>query len=156
MTTVFISRESDGFIIKFQSDDPGAFKLLVETLKSFVQSDLRRYSPATKRWRIEPRALVSVHRWATYARERIHAQVEWLDGEGEAAKEEGSSTPPPRVPQQKPDTYAVLHLLPSAPPELIKAAYRTLAQLHHPDHGGDTSAMQRINIAYKEIGAHRI
>jgi curved DNA-binding protein CbpA len=54
---------------------------------------------------------------------------------------------------QTTDAYAVLHLLPTAPPELIKAAYRCLAMIHHPDRGGDTEAMQRINSAYAGLSA---
>jgi hypothetical protein len=42
---------------------------------------------------------------------------------------------------------AVLHLRPSAPPELIAGAYRILARLHHPDMGGDPEAMTRLNVA---------
>ena len=43
--------------------------------------------------------------------------------------------------------YGVLHLLPSAPPEVVTAAYRALATLHHPDRGGDATAMVQINQA---------
>ncbi len=46
------------------------------------------------------------------------------------------------------EAYTTLHLLPDAPVELIKAAYRCLAKLNHPDRGGDEKAMQRINEAY--------
>lgn len=49
------------------------------------------------------------------------------------------------------DKYAALHLLPTAPPELVKAAYRCLAMLNHPDRGGDTRAMQAINEAYEAL-----
>jgi len=49
------------------------------------------------------------------------------------------------------DRYAALHLLPTAPPELVKAAYRCLAMLNHPDRGGDTRAMQVINEAYEAL-----
>jgi curved DNA-binding protein CbpA len=41
----------------------------------------------------------------------------------------------------------VLHLLPSAPPELIDAASGTLARLHHPDVGGDPETMRTLNDA---------
>ena len=41
----------------------------------------------------------------------------------------------------------MLHLLPSAPPELIAGAYRILARLHHPDVGGDAETMNRLNAA---------
>lgn len=30
----------------------------------------------------------------------------------------------------------------------VKAEYRTLAKLHHPDRGGDTATMQRVNAEY--------
>ena len=29
--------------------------------------------------------------------------------------------------------------------QIVQAGYRALAQQHHPDHGGDTRTMQRIN-----------
>lgn len=47
--------------------------------------------------------------------------------------------------------YAALYLLPNAPPQLIKAAYRTLAVLYHPDKGGDVELMKRINGAYEKL-----
>jgi curved DNA-binding protein CbpA len=43
--------------------------------------------------------------------------------------------------------------LPSAPPEVVKAAYRALAVLNHPDKGGETEVMQRINAAYRRLAA---
>lgn len=47
--------------------------------------------------------------------------------------------------------YAVLHLAPDAPPEVVKAAQRALAMLHHPDRGGSEADMKRINNAADEI-----
>lgn len=48
-------------------------------------------------------------------------------------------------------SFAVLHLLPTAPPEVIKAVYRVLASIHHPDKGGDMRKMQAINAAYEAL-----
>jgi len=42
-------------------------------------------------------------------------------------------------------------LLEGAPLELVKAAYKTLARLYHPDQGGSEDEMKRINVAYKNI-----
>lgn len=50
--------------------------------------------------------------------------------------------------------YAVLHLLPTAPIELVKVAYRTLAKMYHPDtsHAADADKiMSRLNKAYEAI-----
>ena len=37
--------------------------------------------------------------------------------------------------------------------DALKAAYRELAMLHHPDRGGDTATMQAINAEYDEMHA---
>jgi DnaJ-class molecular chaperone len=42
-------------------------------------------------------------------------------------------------------------LLPSAPPEVIRAAYKAMATKNHPDKGGDMVAMQQINRAYAQL-----
>ncbi len=46
--------------------------------------------------------------------------------------------------------YAVLEVAPTAAPEVIRAAYRVLAQRHHPDRHGQTNdaTMARLNQAY--------
>lgn len=47
--------------------------------------------------------------------------------------------------------YATLFLLDGAPIQVVKAAYRALSKLHHPDAGGDPEKFKKINLAYKEI-----
>jgi len=47
------------------------------------------------------------------------------------------------------DPYAVLHLRPTAPPAIIKAAWRELAKLLHPDHGGNSEEFLRAKEAYE-------
>lgn len=47
--------------------------------------------------------------------------------------------------------YATLYVTADAPMEVIKAAYRALALLHHPDHGGDLQRMQEINAAFDKV-----
>lgn len=54
--------------------------------------------------------------------------------------------PPPMGPYQK------LFLVPGAPIEVVKAAYKALAMKYHPDRpGGDEEKMQEINAAVQEI-----
>jgi len=47
--------------------------------------------------------------------------------------------------------HDVLYLLPTAPIEVVKAAYRALALIHHPDRGGDEEILKEINSAYETI-----
>lgn len=47
--------------------------------------------------------------------------------------------------------HAALHLLPSAPIQVVKAAYRALALIHHPDKGGSNDRMRELNAALEAI-----
>jgi hypothetical protein len=58
---------------------------------------------------------------------------------------------PPGGSRQIPPHYAILHLDPSAPLEVAEAAYRALARKTHPDAGGSTEQMQRLNAAIERI-----
>jgi hypothetical protein len=52
------------------------------------------------------------------------------------------------------EPYATLCVVESAPVSVIKAAYRALALLYHPDtskHPNATAEMQRINAAFEEV-----
>ena len=55
------------------------------------------------------------------------------------------------MPESEIDLYEILHLHPSAPPEVVQAAYRRLALLYHPDKNPSpeaTELMARVNAAY--------
>ena len=151
MTTIYIARTYSGFHIKLKSDNPDAFRLCIDTLKSAIAPDMRSYNPATREWFVDEDATGRMRRWLDYCRANLYAEVEWLDGEA-YADPEAEWTPPPPKPKAV-DPYVTLHLLPSAPPELIRAAFKCLAQIHHPDKGGETEVMQRINDAYKQLAA---
>jgi len=49
------------------------------------------------------------------------------------------------------DYYKVLGVSSGAPVEVIKAAYRALMKIHHPDVGGDTRKAQEIEEAYRML-----
>lgn len=48
--------------------------------------------------------------------------------------------------------HATLHITEDAPKEVVASAYKALALKHHPDRGGDTETMARINDAYDQLG----
>jgi len=47
--------------------------------------------------------------------------------------------------------YKVLFVRKSAPIEVIKASFKALASLYHPDKGGNNEKMKKLNIAYDLI-----
>lgn len=51
-----------------------------------------------------------------------------------------------------PDFYRQLHVMPDAPIEVIRAAYRALMWTHHPDNGGEHDLAVRINEAWNVLG----
>lgn len=57
--------------------------------------------------------------------------------------------------RSRPNYYRVLHVDPAANPLVIQAAYRVLAQTHHPDVSGDDTEMKRINAAWEVLGDAR-
>lgn len=47
--------------------------------------------------------------------------------------------------------YATLHLQPTAPPQLVAAAFKTLSKIHHPDQGGNEDEFKKITAAYERL-----
>jgi hypothetical protein len=56
---------------------------------------------------------------------------------------------PSTLPAPVLEAFTQLYLVPSAPPFVVQAVWRALCRQHHPDIGGDTAAMARINGAYE-------
>jgi hypothetical protein len=150
MLIIFVAQDAYSYSVKIKSDDPADFNLAINTLKSYISPDARTFDPQAKQWNIAKDADEMFQRWLVYARTVLGAKDEWLK-QGEARRERPHA--PPRHPKAS-DPYVTLHLLPSAPPEVVKAAYKALATLHHPDKpGGETEVMQRINAAYRTLAA---
>ena len=109
---------------------------MVDAIKQYVPSRLRRWQPAHKRWVVTAAALDTV---CALADAYCGGWVEVVRADGPPAATAAA------------DAYAVLHLLPTAPPAVVKAVYKALSKLEHPDRGGDTAQMQRINAAYHRL-----
>lgn len=138
-----IIERSAGLDLRFGCVNEIAFLLRLEDLKQRIPAPARRWSAERKTWRVSAAYKDALREW----------QAEWFDG---PRRRTPTPPPPPRSAwppiDGRVEAYRALHLLPTAPPELVKVAYRTLATLHHPDKGGDTATMQAINAAYELLG----
>jgi len=114
----------------------------------------RRIPPHARKWDADRRCWRVAAAWA-------EDTARWLEhrfpgarriNEPQARKQSGyGSTGGPATPIRPREPWATLHLLPTAPMEVVEAAYRALARLHHPDRGGSTLQMQVINGAYQQL-----
>lgn len=68
----------------------------------------------------------------------------------EAMYESSRQAPPPPPRKQPVDWPTILSVPSTATPAEIKTAYRKAALSVHPDRGGSTEAMARVNAAYDE------
>lgn len=112
-------------------------RLLVDRFKIDVPAYARTYVPETKTWLFE----------SAYAARAVHLlQERFPDARVESAPDQDVATV-----SDHESEYLTLFVIPDAPPEVVKAAYRALSKLYHPDRGGDVTAMQRINDAYERL-----
>jgi hypothetical protein len=116
---------------------------LIAALKAGIPVHARTYDPVAKAWTVTGR-YVSV---ATRLMYEVFGHVDVV--------EQPSAGSAARAPHAGEDPWTILHLRPTAPPELVIAAHRCLAKLHHPDRGGTTAVMQEINAAAEALRGSR-
>lgn len=119
-----------------------------QLLKYRIKSSQRHYYSGDNSWYVKDVAIVQLVRFGKQCFDRVvykdlpaHLQLKIAASKGNSLHK--------AVTEQ--DPYQVLHLQTSAPLEVIKAAYKALAHLHHPDKGGDQVTFTQINDAYVEI-----
>ena len=138
----------------------------VEAIKFIIPQRDREWDPDSKLWIVDKRyysAAVALVRHFfgegfidSVGGVEEHQMTDWVE-KFEAWKSFGAKkkTYEGRPKMARADAgdgpYAALYLRPNAPPELVKAAYRTLAVLYHPDKGGDEELMKRVNVAYAQL-----
>jgi DnaJ-domain-containing protein 1 len=133
--------------LQLWSSDSDEFFEAIYSLKQHINPRDRKYSAERRTWHISWSARPSLNAWLTEMCRRFDVEIE-RSGRSERQRERAAD---PRPKSGLKDAYTTLHLLPSAPPEVVKAAYRALAQLHHPDRGGDEEKMKRVNLAYEAL-----
>ncbi len=113
---------------------------LVEDLKTKIPASYRSWDPERKVWSVQ--ALDPG--WAELAAELLQRAFPYATISERAANRQSQQS-------GGSDDFRVLHLLPSAPPALVRAARKVLSLEMHPDHGGSHGAMVALNLAYERL-----
>ena len=128
----------DGFVELRFAYDPRFITLL----KDEIPRECRGWDSEERVWRIDINYLTTLRVLCEHC-----GRMEWESAEpGYYRATSARSAADPHAAD-----FAVLHLLPTAPEELLRAAYRTLALKHHPDVGGDEGRMKSITGAYSRL-----
>ena len=135
---------SDGsWTLSFGATSSDEFDDVLDELKLRIPPDAREWEPDRRCWWIE----------SDYWLRQLRGLLPGLDAAMAAARgtRAGAGTSQrlshSAVPSNVQQAFDALHLLPSAPAELVGAARRILARTSHPDHGGKHAVMVGINRA---------
>ncbi len=116
---------------------------LIDALKAPIPAHARTYDPVAKAWAVTGRYVPVAFRLMS----AVFPDVDVAEQASAGSADRGRTS--------SDDPWLILHLRPTAPPELVTAAHRCLAKLHHPDAGGSTTTMQSINAAAEALRGGR-
>jgi hypothetical protein len=112
---------------------------LIDALKAGIPVHARTYDPVAKAWTVTGRYVPVAFRLMAAVFPDVDVVEQTSAGSADRDRHAGE------------DPWVILHLRPTAPPELVRAAHRCLAKLNHPDRGGDYDAMLAINDAAEAL-----
>ncbi len=150
------------YLLRWHTADPELWPELLRDFRAcFPRHGDAVWRTAGKCWSVPRKHRRRLERWLDT----------WFKGDAlrmedaDAGDLDADDEPPPKTRRRLPATpagpaplaaaYACLHLLPTAPPELVRHAHRLAAGAHHPDRGGTAARMATINAAIETIRAHQ-
>ena len=133
-----LERQLDGsWLLAFTAASASDFHDVLDQIKK-VPIRMRQWRPETKCWWFSVLGMERLRGLLPEVNDAIDGRL------GEASVNRRS----PQIPPEVINAFATLHLLPTAPLPVVKATFRALAAIHHPDHGGTHEMMLRLNSAY--------
>jgi hypothetical protein len=134
------------------------FEILAGFKEAFLPHTERSFRESDKTWSVPLHCRTKLDEWAdSYFSTAFQVWEDQADEGPRASRSEqrdrsaGSAARGSSVEE----AYRVLHLLPSAPDEVLDAVHRALIKVYHPDHGGNHEDAVRINLAIEEIRRYR-
>jgi len=146
--TFFAHERGDGrFGFWWIAGDSDEWQAAKDDLRlSFNHSTGLRYDAVEREWTIPRYSVDRLQRWVDAWASRQEWNAEPRHGQRRSS---GRAQDAPVA--SIADAYATLHLLPTAPPEVVQAAHRALVKTNHPDAGGTHEAAVAINAAIARI-----
>lgn len=139
MTYIFIKHRRDRkYEVRFNAEQTRDYRLILLSLKTHFDPTARVYDPRTRTWLIEDKSGNDVDRWRAKMVEELCPLMEFVC-ERQKVWEEAIE-----------ESYRTLHVLPSAPWEIVQSAYNILADLCTAP-GGDRSRLAQIETAYERL-----
>ena len=137
--------------LEYEYDGNGWVSVRFEYDKEFIDDIKSTIAPRERRWdSFERRWTIRITSWGTFSAMAEAFEYDfYLTGRPVPGAQHFSPAGATGKTTNAP--LETLFLLPGAPAELIKAAYRVLAQMYHPDKGGDHVKMKLINAAYEKL-----
>lgn len=160
MSRPYLHVHSDGqrYHIKWWCEETGDWRMILHDFKYAFERGERRFDPATRTWSLPLYTRARVRQWADrwFSPDEREFTEDEPAGHGYGSRSySGSHSSYGQYGETSTsavaDAYRVLHLYPSAPPELAQAAHRILIKQVHPDRGGSHDEAVRLNAAWELV-----
>ncbi len=144
MATLTLTKEDPCWLVL-----DGASPKLVETIKAGVRPvTRRRFNWDSNKWEVHYQWINAVVTWARGLNHVVDYRTLPDQWQILAA---GGGVPNTKL-EFSSDPYSILFLKSDAPPQVIKAVYKALAAMYHPDSPtGDKEKFIKLDAAYNEI-----
>ena len=159
MSRPYLRVHSDGrrYHLRWFCEETGDWRLILHDFKCAFEPHERRFDAATKTWSLPLYCRARVRQWADRWFDADEREFSEDEPAGHSRSYSYSRTSSGRYGEPQSTTtaveraYAEMHLLPSAPPELVQAAHRVLLKQVHPDRGGTHEQTVRLNLAWELV-----
>jgi hypothetical protein len=142
MTYIFVKHRADGkYEVRFTAQSGRDYRHLLMALRAYVPESMRTFRCLSRTWVIENQCRHEVELWVVKMTEEVNPAVEFFcerDKAWDATVEE---------------SYRTLHVLPSAPWEVVRSAYYALGGLCQADGSDGGEQLERLNAAYETLMA---
>jgi hypothetical protein len=142
MTYIFVKHRTDGkYEIRFNTRSSRDYRQMLAALRAYVPASRRTFRNSSRTWVIENTCGNEVELWLARMIEDLNPAVEFFcerDKAWDATVEE---------------SYRTLHVLPSAPWEVVRSAYYALGGLCQANGSDGGEQLERINAAYETLMA---